>query len=156
MRTRGCALAMVLMTATTSGVAAHPRPWRIQPPASAAQANPLVERLIAASPAERRLLLDANSDDLTEDLQRALNEKASALRRAQSVDEAIRAYGALRALTERRGDRVGLAMSLVGYSAIPGQRAEYPAAIAASFCCIPLARAATNRRCLGVIRARQP
>ena len=128
---RGCVFGVVLTTASALVIAGDTSRVRAQSPAPVAPANPLVERLIAATPEERQQWLDAHSAELSAELQQALSARAMDLRRASKFDDAIRAYAAVRELAERRDDRVGLALSLVGYSAIPGQRADYPAALAA-------------------------
>jgi CHAT domain-containing protein len=128
---RPCALGLVLTTVIALVIAGDLSHATAQPPAPAAPPNPLVERLIAASPAERQPLLEAHGAELTLELQRAISARALELRRTSRLDEAVHAYAALREVAERRNDRAGVALSLVGYSAIPGQRAEYPAALGA-------------------------
>ncbi|MBZ5557768.1 MAG: CHAT domain-containing protein [Acidobacteriia bacterium] len=102
-----------------------------QAPAGPASAKAdLVARLVDAStPEARGALLDPQPAALTEELQQALNVRAAELRRMGRADDATRAYFALHDIAERRGDRRGAAMALIVYSSIPGQRAEYAAAL---------------------------
>jgi CHAT domain-containing protein/Tfp pilus assembly protein PilF len=134
---RGCAFGIAVIAVTTamtvvsaSMIAGDAWPVPAQSAAAVAPVDPLVEQLIAATPAERERWLEANSAAVTLELQRAISGRAFEMRRASKLDEAAKAYQALRAVTERRHDRAGLALSLVNYSAIPGQRADYVTALA--------------------------
>src|SRR5471030_2411398 len=124
---------------------------RAQAPAAAAR--PLVERMMAkpaeagrvgqvdtavvaalseaASDAARRDVLDAHADALTPQLQLAMRDKGVELRRAGRMAAAGNAFLSARDIAERRGDRAGAALALVGYSSVPGVLGDYPAALAA-------------------------
>ncbi|MFI5179334.1 MAG: CHAT domain-containing protein [Vicinamibacterales bacterium] len=124
-RLRAASLAIALV-ATSAPLAGHPRPRQ------SASVSESVERLAALGTDEaRRAFLDAHGDVVTGELQHALSVKGNELRRQGRLEEATNAFMACRDVAERRGDRTGMANTLVNYSSIPGQQADYDAALAA-------------------------
>src|SRR5437588_110701 len=91
----------------------------------------IVDQLIAATTdGARAAVLDAHASEVTEDLQRALSVKATDFRRVGKFEEAGRSYLAMRDVARRRGDEAALASVLIAYAGIPGQKGEYPEALA--------------------------
>ena len=62
---------------------------------------------------------------------RALLQRGIDLRRAGQLDDAGRTILEAKAMAEALGDRERIATALINYSAVPGQQADYPAALAA-------------------------
>ena len=119
-RARPVAAAILLALCASSGGAQQP---------SAANAA-LADRFIAASTdAARVALMDEQAAALSAELQTALSNRANELRRANKPEEATNAYFGLKGIADRRGDKRAAGMALVGYSAIPGQRADYAIAL---------------------------
>src|SRR5262245_1028025 len=120
------AIALVLSLAAAQGAPQAPQPAPAPTPAAIEIANRI---LAAPTEAERASIIDAVSGDQAADVRRALSNRGVDMRRTSRFDEATSAYKAARAVAEKTGDRVAIGLLLVNWSAIPGQQADYPAAL---------------------------